>query len=167
MNFWLNLPHHTNLTADRNKPCYYACIVCHNKILHQQYAVCSGSPHNDGSFYQYMRTVELAHQSLLQYGAYHAVPSVPCNMRMKQSAKVDMLGAYHGTYYTVSTCPMMNGISMLEARYFVGRTILYQPVPWYIRMGWTVGLACQKPGTLWDVPFCTNPSHGTLGHDGQ
>ena len=29
----------------------------------------------------------------------------------------------------------MNGINMLGARYFVGRTILYQPIPWYIRTG--------------------------------
>ena len=31
---------------------------------------------------------------------------------------------------------MDSSISMLGARYLVGRTMLYQPVPWYIRMGW-------------------------------
>ena len=24
-----------------------------------------------------------------------------------------------------------------------------------------------EPGTLWDVPCCTNPYYGTLGRDGQ
>ena len=61
---------------------------------------------------------------------------------------------------------MDSRISMLEARYNVGCTILYQPVPWYIRMGWDSGSGMLEPGTLWDVPFCTNLSRGTSGWDG-
>ena len=55
---------------------------------------------------------------------------------------------HNGTYQAVPSHPMVHedrmdsGISMLESRCFVGRTILYQPVLWYIRTGWTVGLTC-------------------------
>ena len=48
---------------------------------------------------------------------------------------------------------MDSGISMLGAWYTVGCTMLYHPIPWYKRTGWTVGLAVHPVliyhGTEW------------------
>ena len=89
---------------------------------------------------------------------------------------ISMLEAWYfvgRSYYSVPTHPMVeedqmdSGISMLEAWYFLGCTILYQPIPWYIKTVWTVGLACQESGKMWGIPFCTLLSHGTKERDGQ
>ena len=44
---WSALPRHAHKTADSDIPCCYARFVCHDKIVNQQCAACSGLPHDD------------------------------------------------------------------------------------------------------------------------
>ena len=82
-------------------------------------------------------------------------------------------------YWAIPSCPVVHSTEQDLLGYFeiVGNSghaestvhsgmyhVLYHPIPWYMRTGWTVGLACWECVTLWGVP-CAEPSYPMVHED--
>ena len=57
------------------------------------------------------------------------------------------LGVWYIVGNTIYKDGMISGTSILKVWYTVGCTILYQPIPWYMRMGWTASGSNAPPSS--------------------
>ena len=69
---------------------------------------------------------------------HRALPSCTIVHKDRMDSEITILG----TWYTVGRTNPSHGISMLQAWYIIGCIMLYQPVSYYMRTGWIVGLIC-------------------------